>query len=333
MAADTLFAHVVPKVTDQIERVATEALAYILSGSKSARRGLEKLVADGGVACGEITYVKTEVRREDSRVDLVGFDAKGLERLLVEVKFWAELTDKQPNTYLKRLPSAGPGVLLFVVPGTRVEHLWTEVRQRASEKHDLPPIEQGRRLSVALGEHGLMMTSWRVLLDKMAAAASTGGDSKAEAEINQLRGLTMKMDMEAFLPLSSDDLKPSIPRRILGLMRLVDAVVASLGSSGLVKPSKKSQPRGGGFGWWLDLNGREVWFGVSWSLWGQHGVSPLWLWSEDQEARAALAAHRNSPDDENFPIDLPPDAEYDTVLNAVVGQLEQAGKVIGRDPK
>ena len=42
MAADTLFAHVVPMFTDQIERAATEALGYILSESEAAKRGVEQ---------------------------------------------------------------------------------------------------------------------------------------------------------------------------------------------------------------------------------------------------------------------------------------------------
>ena len=113
-------------------------------------------MADGGVACGEIAQVRTEVRGADgARVDLVGFDDKGSERLLVELKFWAELTDKQPGAYLERLP-AGAAVLLFVVPGTRVEYLWPEVLRRADEKYALSPApaRQGRLRSATLDDRG-----------------------------------------------------------------------------------------------------------------------------------------------------------------------------------
>ena len=335
MAADTLFAHVVPMYTNQTERAATEALGYILSESEAARRGVEELVAGGGVTCGQIAQVRTEVRGADgTRVDLVGFDAKGAERLLVEVKFWAELTEKQPNAYLGRLLPPGPAVLLFVVPGTRVEYLWPEVHRLADEKYKplVPAQQDGRLRSARLADgHGLMMTSWRGLLDSMAAVARSAADEKAEAEIDQLSGLTNMMDMEAFLPLSSDDLKPSIPRRIMGLSRLMDAVVTRLDAAGWAQRVRRSTDASGGPGCWLEFNGSHVWFGLSWAQWGRHGGSPLWLWTQSPEARATLLAHCESPDGENFRVDLPTDAEYDIVLNAVLAQLEQLGKVFGRD--
>ena len=52
--------------------------------------------------------------RKDERLDLVVFDKRGSERVLIEVKFWAGLTSKQPEEYLERLPRNGdPAVLLF----------------------------------------------------------------------------------------------------------------------------------------------------------------------------------------------------------------------------
>lgn len=340
-AHTTLFAHVIPMFTNQQERVATEALGYILSESEAARRGVEQMVNDGGAAIDHITQVKTEVSGEDGeRVDLVGFDDKGSKRVLVELKFWAELTDKQPNAYLKGLPAARPSVLLFVVPGTRVAHLWPEVRRRAAEKHSLtsltPVLEADRLRSAALNgsEHRLMMTSWRALFDSMASSARGAGDGKAESEIAQLRGLTERMDMEAFLPLGSDELKAAFPRRILALMRLVDGAVARLDAAGLIESPKRSQPYGGGHGWYLYLNGKHIWFGIYWMQWAKHGASPLWLWPEEQQARSSLRAHRDgpdSPDGEHFRIDLPIGAEYGAVLSEVVAQLEQVGKLFSRD--
>jgi len=85
-------------------------------------------------------------------------------------------------------------------------------------------------------------------------------------------------------------------------------------------------------GIWTSL--ANVWFGIYWRKWAEHGASPLWLWPEEQEARSSLRAHRDSPaspDAEHFRIDLPIGAEYDTALNEVVAQLEQVGKAFGRD--
>ena len=207
------------------ERAATEALGYILSESEAARSGVAQLVNSGGAAIDGITQVKTEVRGEDGeRVDLVGFGDNGSERLLVELKFWAALTVSQPNAYLKRLPREEAAALLFIVPESRVNFLWEEVRKLAAKEYPLVPTQEAGRLrSAALdgGGRRLMMTSWPALFDSMASAARGADDGKAESEIAQLRGLTERMDMGAFLPLDTDDLRAKTPRRILALMRLV----------------------------------------------------------------------------------------------------------------
>ena len=336
MTADTtLFAHVIWILTGAKERAATEALGYILSESEAARSGVAQLVNSGGAAIDGITQVKTEVRGEDGeRVDLVGFGDNGSERLLVELKFWAALTVSQPNAYLKRLPREEAAALLFIVPESRVNFLWEEVRKLAAKEYPLVPTQEAGRLrSAALdgGGRRLMMTSWPALFDSMASAARGADDGKAESEIAQLRGLTERMDMGAFLPLDTDDLRAKTPRRILALMRLVDDAVVHLEATGLAKSQRKSPPYGGGHGWHLCLNGHYVWFGISWMQWAQHGRSPLWLWPEKQEIRSSLSACRDSPDGDYFPIELPIGAEYDTVLADVVAQLEQIGRLFSPD--
>ena len=79
--------------------------------------------------------METEVIGEkNDRVDLVGFDEHGDESALIEVKFWAGLTDNQPVTYLERLRTDDkPAVLLFVAPRARLETLWPEVLRRAEK--------------------------------------------------------------------------------------------------------------------------------------------------------------------------------------------------------
>lgn len=47
-----------------------------------------------------------------------------MERLLVELKFWAGLTDNQPVAYLKKLPTDCHSALLEVAPARRIESLW-----------------------------------------------------------------------------------------------------------------------------------------------------------------------------------------------------------------
>ena len=138
----TLFAQILPIFTNQTERVATEALRYILQQSEPARNALERTLLTAGVEVGSLTRFQTEASGDEGeRVDLVCYDERGTKRVLIEAKFWAGLTDNQPNTYLAGLPEEGHSALLFVAPAQRMETLWPELCGRAEAElyvdHDL----------------------------------------------------------------------------------------------------------------------------------------------------------------------------------------------------
>ena len=192
----------------------------------------------GGIEVGSIGSVQTQVIGEEGeRPDLVGFDDDGAERVLIEAKFWAGLTQNQPNHYLERLPQDRPAALLFVAPAARLETLWPELCRRAK-------IEYGKtadyselgalRSAVVDGKCRLLLASWAALLDLMATQANNAEDRTAEADISQLRGLTARMDADAFLPWRSEDLGPEFARRTLGVAQLVDDATNRLRSAGVV---------------------------------------------------------------------------------------------------
>jgi hypothetical protein len=75
--------------------------------------------------------------------DLIGLDSTGAERLFVENKFWAGLTENQPAGYFERLPATGSGVLVFIVPSRRFAMVWTELARSALNRGThLPNPEQ-----------------------------------------------------------------------------------------------------------------------------------------------------------------------------------------------
>src|SRR4051812_11464475 len=121
---DTLLAHLAfRRLTSQTEDLATEALAYLLSQSESARGAVKRHVERfGGNLPDQLVYVTQSVGEHEERPDLVGQTRDGVELLLLEAKFWASLTENQPVTYLKRLPPGG--ILLFVVPEARIPSTW-----------------------------------------------------------------------------------------------------------------------------------------------------------------------------------------------------------------
>ena len=129
--SSTMFAHIVSRLTNRTEDVAVEALGFILSRSEAVRRALRDLLQLEGLDVGELTGAKTQVSDEThARPDLVIFGKDRKERVLIEAKFWASLTENQPNAYIARLPlDEHPSVLLFIAPEARVETLWSELRR------------------------------------------------------------------------------------------------------------------------------------------------------------------------------------------------------------
>ena len=187
----TLLAHLSPRFTERSEDIAVEALGYILSRSKAARGALDDVLQNGSAEVGPISRVKTQVGEEGTRPDIACYDNSGAERVLVEAKFWAGLTDNQPVAYLRRLPDDRPSALLVIAPAARFESLWPELQRRIAEDKTItlgePIKESGLFVATAGDRHRLLMTSWTALLDRMASRATDAGDMLAENDIRQLR--------------------------------------------------------------------------------------------------------------------------------------------------
>lgn len=338
---DSLLAHLAGKLTGQTETLATEALGYILSGSGAAREALQKMLRDGGADVGALTEVATEVIGEQGeRVDLVASDQEGSERVLIEVKFWAGLTDNQPNTYLKRLPTDGdPAVLLFVAPEQRLVTLWVEIRRRAREAcWDLGTdagTEGLRSVTVGGGPRRLMLTSWRTLLAAMRSRVNTDGDSSTERDIQQLEALCERQDRDPFLPLRSEELAPAFPRRMLDMERLWKDATARAVERGreLGRPFVNTDgtaiaPQWHGSGRHIQI-GKEgawwgAWFGVHYELWVREKETPLWLTFWDDHAPAA----EKKLGSQNYGFTLPVDVEYSEVVDSVVGELQKVAHTL-----
>lgn len=311
----SLFAQILPIFTDQTERAATEALRYILVQSQAARDALEQMLRTAGVEIGSLRRFQTEaIGDEGERVDLVCSDENGTERVLIEAKFWAGLTDNQPNTYLARLPEDTHSALLFVAPAQRIETLWPELCRRAEAQHSLAVTSDAttsaelRGVSIDDNGHKMMLTSWRAVLERMESQASLAGDRVAMRDIEQLHGLTERMDSDAFLPIHSDELGQVFPRRILDFVRLVDdATQRAVTNDWADIDGLRVAPQWYGFGRYLRLNGVVVWFGIDFRYWAGQGESPIWVHSQDGKY--------------SDPIYLLPSVEYPAVLDFVIEQL------------
>ena len=144
-----------------------------------------------GLDVGELTDAGTQVSDATlARPDLAVYDRERKERVLMEAKFWAGLTENQPNAYLARLPlDQRPAVLLFVAPEARLETLWPELRRLIEPPFDWQPVETSHdtEIKCALVDGAtryLVLASWRALLNRMLSFAMSSGDS-IEADIRE----------------------------------------------------------------------------------------------------------------------------------------------------
>ena len=338
----TLFAHIAPRLTNRIEDVAVEALGYILSNSPAARRALAETLKIGDIEFGPIDRVETwETGSEGEIPDLVCFDDKGEKQVLIEAKFWADLTKNQPNQYLNQLLEErqdGPAALLFVAPETRLELLWPELSRLAKKEFEVNIISESgpvRSATIDSDSHHLQLTSWATLLERMGKAACSVDDTVAAADIRQLRGLTDRMDGDAYLPFGSDDLASESAQQMLDVAQLVDDATDHTKKMGWVDTEGfKAVPKETGYGRFIRIGGVETWFGINFGGWARHSNTPLWLsyWKgyHEQLEQAGLATRKFEIDDRYcIPIPLPSADHYNAALNSVVSELESIAKAFG----
>jgi len=338
----SLLASLAGSFRDKPENIAIAALDHVLRRSQVARDVLTDQAYSGVSGYEPVTLFRTQSQEELTRPDLAGFDKEGNETVLIEAKFWAGLTDQQPNGYLERLKRTNSSVLCFIVPEARRSALWHEVIGRASTGFKVE--NQGSnsfRCSVG-NERYMSMITWQGMLNSMLGATNATGQLKTANDIEQLIGLCEQLEREGFVPLRTEDLGPSVPRLINQLTLVVDQVV----DSGVVQ--KKYSTKG-----YRPASARERFtryfrsgdIGLELSLhyphWVEHGTSPIWLQFmggtsgaeyirfkkyrdrfvqyESELARSLFLSDDGSP---RFAIHLPQGADLDKVVDSMIEQID-----------
>ena len=346
----TLLAYLVPRLTSSVEDTATDALAFILNKSPACRDALGLLLreGEGSYHLDALNSFDTQVTYKDgSRPDMVGYDQMGRKRLLVESKFWATLLEGQASSYFDQLEDVGSGVLLFIAPTTRLEILWGEITRQMEGGPDgfklevvetSDQIHRARVMGPDKQDKRLLLVCWPLLLDRLAAAVPP--DSLVASDIRQLRGLAQREDDEAFQPIDTAELSPSVPRRLQWLNRLIDDVVDSRGcpEGWMSVEGSRATGRRDGYGRYFrfmtDL--REMVPGwlflcVNHSLWATSGDTPVWLRIYSDVPISPVHLRSKVPslvgDGESsghyyVPIYLTPGVEYGHVLDDVVRQVK-----------
>lgn len=291
----TVFSYIVQKRFSQVnEDVATDALAFVLHSSESARNGMMKLLRGIAPNMPSLRF-RTQQTEGSIRPDMWGYD-DGEPRVFVENKFWAGLTDNQPVSYLRQLAEdTQPTVLLVVVPDTREQTMWRELSRRledagisAANRDTAAGIV--RTITTEIGPI-LALTSWTKLLS--ALELEVADDQSARSDLLQLRALCEAADSEAFVPISTAEVSDQrTPAFILQLSSLVQASVDLAVTEGVLNITRlmpqASWERIGRYARFSGEQGVGMWFGIHFSLWKKHGGTPLWLLFSQGEFSRAL---------------------------------------------
>lgn len=342
MKENTLFGHLaITRFGNQSENLATEALRFILTRSRTANQACMRYLTKAGINLPETLLFHTQVKKEDGSIpDLVGYDSDNEPVVVVESKFWAGLTDSQPVSYLQHLTPGKSGILLFLAPETRFATLWPDLLNRCKNKDvpyqsrpDIPPAFK----CVTINEHHLLgLTSWRALLNYLLDALATEGDMTTASDVRQLLGLSAQMDASAFLPLHAEELSSQNGRRLMQYFKLMDEVTDIITRRENIFKKKTKLSHSTGMRRRYRLLNDEQWFFVEFNAryWERFRETPLWLGFYGKHLQLIRNALRKLEEadpprlilDEGhlvIPLFILTGVEKDVVVENLVAQVEE----------
>lgn len=185
----SLLTHIASNFISEYENVANSSVAYLLNEYPQAQAALKNLLGIKEVPRYYITELSTTA---NGRPDVTGLDADGNKTIIIEGKFWANLTSNQPDNYLKELSPHGK--LLFLVPSKRLVSLEVEVNKRSQNEK-------------------IFISSWDMFLSLVEKENGKDYNQYLASDLTQMKELCNKMDEEGMPPLSMSDLDPMNRRR------------------------------------------------------------------------------------------------------------------------
>jgi len=328
----------------QRENLATEALAHVLERSETARSAAIQTFRRMGAKLPDALIFRTQAYGPDQVIpDLVGEDAKGVQHLIIEAKFWAGLTESQPVQYLQRIQQQGTGTLTFIVPSQRAELLWNELVRRCSAAGikiaDVSVAGSASRFAKMSAHGSLCLVSWNRFIKSIRSELESAGEELVASDLAQLRGLCEREDAKAFLPLTSEELTGTTAQRVIQFGELVDDITEHLGKKRLADiEGFKSTGGNGWYGKSMRIHGFGCFLQFSAWNWRDHDATPLWLeirgpqWrplpqlTQDllRRAKAKNIPLVSTKDAVELPLFLPTHVEREKVFQAVLDQLRVA---------
>jgi hypothetical protein len=197
---ESLLSHIASNFISEYENVANSSITYLLNKYPTSREVLKNILQIDDVPSYFVTELAT---KSNGRPDVTGLDINGNKQIIIEGKFWANLTDNQPINYLKELPENGK--LLFLVPEKRKISLNNEIKKRLNGD-----------------DEKIYIFSWNEFLNLVEVENNKNHNHTLISDIIQFKELCSKMDEKGIPPLSQSDLDPMNGRVVYQFASLIN---------------------------------------------------------------------------------------------------------------
>ncbi len=306
---ESLLSHIASNFISQYENVANSSVSYLLNKYPAARKTLQEILSIRSAPTHYLTELSTKL---NGRPDITGLDDTGNRVVIIEGKFWANLTDNQPENYLNELSLDGK--LLFLVPDKRLKSLEVEIEKRLNGK-----------------DERIVIRSWSAFLELVEIENNKNHDNQLASDLMQIKELCKKMDEEGMPPLSMSDLDPMNGRLAYQFADLIDECNARIrlwdysDFKGLKTTSSKY-----GHGFYFkayDLSCLLFFSSYNWFI--KEGHTPIWLsikdanWQKDDRFYYAINSDNayNEKDNTLYAIQLRPGMDKNDVVDHIVGEV------------
>jgi len=268
------------------EDIASESLTYILDKSIRARQTINQIVKlNTGLEFSDLSYQTQNIGDKLERPDISGTDLNGNEVLLIEAKFWAALTDNQPNTYLTRLKDNS--VLIFLVPTLRVRAVFDEVLRRIEKEFENTIIDsRNQKINIVNSNKFVLVKSWNEILNAVKSELIQENNQTLISDIDQIIGFCDTIDSNSFQPIIDSDLSPSIPRKLISYYDIVDKTVDEIKNRVKNSTTKGLNKTRHKYGYRRYFSIDNYGFGLDFEiqLWAKYADSPFWLTIVDDKS-------------------------------------------------
>lgn len=275
--AQSLLAHLYSHIRGSQEDVATLSLQYIISQSPELCKGFNNLI---GVKLhtdlsSVMKYSCQATGENQERPDMSGKDHSGRELVLCEAKFYAGLTDNQPLTYLKRLKDEDGKGLIFICPQARITSLWSKLQELCAEED----VEEVSSECIVVNGVPMAIISWAEIIFELQRIASACVP-EALSDLNQLDGYCKEMDMNAFIPFTSEELGAITARKQNRYREVIIKTTEYIHADKNLKTTKATRGSyNGGFEYKMEIEEYKVHIAYDENLWlnTDSKECPFWL--------------------------------------------------------